>query len=104
MTTAVLWYSFDAVLCFYFAVYLAGMRRRSTLLRGVVFDNLDNAACNDHFEPGEYLADASPDEIAYDMVLHADDCGEYTAPELTPYVREWLRKRGWTWEHGLPHC
>lgn len=97
MTTAALWYSFDGVMVFYLAAYLAGTRRRSTLLRGIVFDNLDSAAQNGYFEPDEHLHGMSPDEIAYDMVLHAVDCSEFVTPELTPYVRQWLRERGWAW-------
>jgi hypothetical protein len=74
-----------------------GTRMRARLLRGVVLSNLDSAMENGHFAPGGYLHGASPDKIAYDMALHADDANDYTTPELTPYVREWLHSRGWTW-------
>lgn len=94
MTTAILWYAFDAVLVVNFVAYLVGRLKRSSLLRGIVFSNLDSAARNEHFQDGGHLHGMSPDEIAYDMAQNAVDCSEFTTPELTPYVREWMRKRG----------
>lgn len=61
-------------------------------LRRSVFANLDSAAENGYFEPGEHLYGATPDEIAHDMALHAEDLGALLGADIVPYVREWLSK------------
>lgn len=70
-----------------------GLVARRRGLRRIVFDNLDSAAENGYFEPGEHLDAMTADEIAYDLTCYAEECGGYPVAELAPYVRLWLQKR-----------
>lgn len=76
-----------------FIGYLVERKIRRGRLRRIVFEQLDNAFANGHFEPAN---NASPDEIAYDMTCYSPEFDENgTRPEtLTPYVREWLHQKG----------
>ena len=62
-------------------------RRR---LRLAVFADLDSAAANAAFEPGGYLDGYTPQDIAYDLKLYAEDCEYYHESQLLPHVRAWL--------------
>jgi hypothetical protein len=62
-------------------------------LRNIVFTNLDHALVNGYFERGEYLDNATAEEVADDMVAMASDCENYTAEQILPHVKEWLEKR-----------
>ena len=73
------------------AIACFGGRNR---MRNIVYGNMDNFAARGYFAPGGLLFDASPDEIAYGISrVHRD----YRTADLTPYVRKWLRRKGWTW-------
>lgn len=81
-----------------FIVVLAGVLlvpTQRTRVRRTVFRNLDSAAENGYFAPGEHLYGASPDEVAYDMTCYSSDFEGADATTLTPYVRDWGRKRGY---------
>ena len=70
--------------------------RPSAMLRSRVYNNLDFAAQNGYFEPGEHCHDMTADEIAYDLACYAADLDDRRPEELTPHVRRWLKKRGLT--------
>jgi hypothetical protein len=59
-------------------------------LRQIVFANLNDARANGAFEPNEHLDGATAQEIAEDMVAMAEDCENFRAAELVPFVQEWL--------------
>lgn len=73
---------------------LRALQPRSRKLRKMVFANLDSAAQNGYFEPGEHCHDMSADELAYDMTAYAADLESCHCWQLVPYVIEWKRKRG----------
>lgn len=68
--------------------------RIRTALRRAVFGNLDSAAENGYFEPGEYCHDMAADELAQDLTTYAADLEDERPETLTPYVVEWRNKRG----------
>jgi hypothetical protein len=59
-------------------------------LRELVFSSLDNARDNGYFNEGEYLHKATISEIALDMSGMSDDCCEYAADTLMPYIQAWM--------------
>jgi hypothetical protein len=61
-----------------------------TDLRKIVFANLDDARDNGAFEPKGHLDGSTPLEIAEDMVALAEDCENFRAMELVPFIQEWL--------------
>lgn len=65
-------------------------RRRKTLVRRVVFRDLNSAAANGCFEPGGQLHNMTADEIAYDMTRGIESCDEARPERLTPFINEWL--------------
>lgn len=73
---------------------IGGWRSDRRRIRRQVFENLDSAYRNGYFEPGEYLNCMSPDEIAYDMTVYAEDCAPMEGPTLAQYVREWQYQKG----------
>jgi hypothetical protein len=62
------------------------------LIRKLVFSNLESAKEGGYFERGEYLDNATPEEVADDMVALASDLERYLAEDILPYVREWLKE------------
>lgn len=70
------------------------LRVRRNKLRRTVFDNLDSAAANGYFAPGEHLYGMPAGEIAYDLVCYADDFDTARPSSLVPYVREWMQRNG----------
>jgi hypothetical protein len=62
-------------------------------LRDLVFENLNIAAGNGYFEKGEHLHEASPEEIADDMIYYAGDLEDCTREQILPHVKEWLEIR-----------
>lgn len=74
---------------------VAGWYEKRGRVRSIVFSDLDNAAENGYFGPGKQCHGMSPDELAYDLVCDASNCENFRPEQLTPYVREWLRKHKW---------
>ena len=63
-------------------------------IRATVFDNLRYALENGYFEPGNQLYDATPYDIACDMIAYAADLEEVDDPQiLLPFVEEWVLKQ-----------
>jgi hypothetical protein len=62
------------------------------LIRSAVFSNLNSAKEGGHFEEDGYLANASAQEIADDMVALAEDLERYLPADILPYVTEWLKE------------
>jgi hypothetical protein len=69
-------------------------RIRRRRLRRRVFSNLDSAAENGYFAPGEQLHNATTEDIAQDLVCYSDDFGDVDAKRLEPHVCAWLYHRG----------
>lgn len=68
--------------------------RGNGLTRKLVFDNLEHAWSEAHFERGGYLQGMTAAEIAYDLTCDCPDCSNLDPSYLEPYVREWLRYKG----------
>jgi hypothetical protein len=62
------------------------------LIRKLVYSNLESAKEGGYFERGEYLDNATPEEVADDMVALASDLERYLASDILPYVTEWLKE------------
>lgn len=64
-------------------------------LRAAVWSNLDSAAENGYFNHGEQLYEASPEDVARDMLLYAVDFEDnYLVGDILPHVRAWFHKQG----------
>ena len=75
------------------AIYRRTLSRR-TRLRWYVFNDLDNAYSNGYFEPEEHCHGMTADDLAQDLLLYSEGGSAYYADDVTPYVREWLTKKG----------
>lgn len=77
-------------------VCVASGPRGNGLTRKIVFENLDSAYAGGQFEPDGYWTERplSANDIAEDLVVYAEDCGNLDPSYLEPYVREWLRYKG----------
>ena len=71
---------------------LAELTGQKPTLRGKVFICLHHAKENGYFDDGEYLHNATSEEIACDMQGMSDDLGDYDYEDLIPHVDEWLRE------------
>lgn len=71
------------------AVCMSASRR----LRNRVFNNLDYAAENGYFEPGEYCHGMSAGELAYDLTCFSPDFEDARAVDLEPHAAAWKAKR-----------
>lgn len=64
-------------------------------LRAAVWSNLDSVAENGYFNHGEQLYEASPEDVAEDMLLYAVDFeGDYLVGDILPHVRTWMGRHG----------
>lgn len=60
-------------------------------IRRAVFANLDSAAEDGQFEPDGYLHGYTSFDVAADLEVYAEDCSGYTAEQMFPHVRAWMR-------------
>ena len=73
---------------FLFVVY---RRRQGNKLRKAVFFALDHSLRNGYLDD---VVTGSPDELAYDLTVYWSHLASARPEELTPYVRQWLRRKG----------
>jgi hypothetical protein len=76
-------------------------------LRRKVFDNLDNALEDGHFQPpdgtlgmlgggfgGGHCYGMIAEELAYDLTCYSSDFEGVSTLELLPHVQRWMKQRG----------
>jgi hypothetical protein len=64
-------------------------------IRDIVFNNLDSAKANDHFEQDGYFDGWTAEDIAQDMIdqdAESTNCENLTKEQILPYVTEWLKE------------
>jgi hypothetical protein len=70
-------------------------RVRNRIVRRAVFENMDSAAANGYFAPGEQLHGATAHSIVMDLRAYAEDPRLDNAGDksLERHVRAWLSNR-----------
>lgn len=76
------------------AVFTAWRDRRHPDVQRIVFRNLDHAWEDGQFEPGNWCALLTVDELAYDMTVYAEGCEQLDLAILTAHIRTWLYMKG----------